>query len=223
VQLSVIVPALNEAENIGGCLRSVRAQTVAEIVVVDGGSSDATISRAQGLARVIGSGRGRALQMNAGARAAAGGVLLFLHADTRLHPQAVAELARVLQDPRVVGGTFTLRFDSPQPLLKFYGRCTELPLRCLRFGDQGIFVRRQVFEALGGFRPLPLMEDVDFLRRLGSAGRLALVRRPVTTSARRFRARGALRQQLLNIALVLLYRLGVAPATLARWYAAAPR
>jgi GT2 family glycosyltransferase len=156
--------------------------------------------------------------MNAGARATSGELLLFLHGDTRLAPGALPALRQAMRDPRVVGGTFTLRFEPDTPLLRCYAWCTRLRWRAFHYGDQGIFVRRAVFETLGGFAEVPLMEDVDFLARLARAGRTTLVPHPVTTSARRFHRHGVVRQQLLNVALVGLYSLGVPPARLAHWY-----
>lgn len=219
--VSVIVPTLNEADNIAACVASVRAQRgggETEVVVVDGGSTDGTVAVAAPLASVLASPPGRAVQMNAGARRAGGNVLLFLHADSRLPAGALAAVRDALADPDVPGGTFTLRFDDAAPLLRLYAACTRLRFALFHFGDAGIFVRSAVFERLGGFRQIPLMEDVDFLRRLRRAGRLALVPRPVTTSARRFRRGGIVRQQLLNAALVAAFSLGVSPARLARWY-----
>jgi hypothetical protein len=127
-------------------------------------------------------------------------------------------LRAALADPAAAGGTITLRFDENRPLLRLYALSTRLPFRLFHYGDQGIFVRRSVFERLGGFREIPLMEDVDFLRRLHRAGRVALTPAPITTSARRFVEGGVLRQQLLNIALVAAFELGVAPERLAGWY-----
>ena len=199
MKVSVVIPALNEADHIARCVRSATEQPgEVELLIVDGGSTDGTPEIARELSRVVGSDRGRAVQMNTGARQTTGEVLLFLHADSRLHPEALRDLRRTLRDPRVVGGTFTLRFDADRPLLRFYAWTTRLPFRLFHYGDQGIFVRRRVFERLGGFEEIPLMEDVDFLRRLRGEGRVALVPRPVTTSARRFQERGVLRQQLLN-------------------------
>lgn len=218
MRISVIVPALNEAGCIAACLGSVRAQGMdTEVLVVDGGSTDATADIAARHARVVRGVRGRGAQMNAGARVSTGDVLLFLHADTVLHPRALAGMRRALMDRRVAGGTFTMRFDVAHPLLRLYGWCTRL--RWFRYGDQGIFLRREVFERLGGYRELPLLEDVDLLRRMRRHGRLAVVPRPVTTSARRFVERGIFRQQLVNGAILAAYALGVSPARLAGWYA----
>ncbi len=218
-RVAVVVPALNERRCIERCLASVRAQEgEVEPVVVDGGSQDGTPAVAASLARVISAPRGRAVQMNAGARATRGDVLLFLHADSRLVPGALAAVRSALSDPRVVGGTFSLRFEPETPLLRLYAACTRLGPRIFHYGDQGIFVRRDTFEALGGYRDLPLMEDVDFLRRLRRTGRTVLLPLPVITSARRFHRHGIVRQQLRNGALLALYLAGVSPRRLARWY-----
>lgn len=219
MKVSVIIPALNEAEYILPCLLSVKQQPGdLEIIVADGDSADGTPDMARPHAAVITSQRGRATQMNAGAQQATGEVLLFLHADSCLPANAVPALERALDDDRVVGGTFRLRFDSPRPLLKFFAFFTRLKFRYFHYGDQGIFVRRSVFQRLNGFRDLPLMEDIDFLRRMHRVGRVALLKLSVTTSARRFLEQGILRQGLLDFILVILYRLGVNLETLARWY-----
>lgn len=219
MRISVIVPALNESRAIDACLASVQAQPGdVEMLIVDGGSRDDTVARASRYARVLTSGRGRAIQMNAGARQSAGEVLLFLHADSRLAPGALGAVRAALSDPDVVGGTFTLRFDPETPLLRAYAYTTRFRPRLFHYGDQGIFVRRTTFDALGGYREQPLMEDVDFLRRLRRTGRTVLLPLAVTTSARRFQRHGIVRQQLRNAMLMTLYLAGVPPARLARWY-----
>jgi rSAM/selenodomain-associated transferase 2 len=219
MKVSVIVPVLNEAQNILATLVSVkRQQGDFEIIVVDGGSTDTTVTIAREHALVISSERGRGKQMNAGARQAGGDVLLFLHADSALHPDALRSLSQTLEDRRVVGGTFTLRFDADGCLLKAYAFFTRFKFRFFHYGDQGIFVRRGVFAQLGGFAEIPLMEDVDFLGRLRKMGRVALIKLPVTTSARRFLKRGLIRQQLMNFFLVVMYMLGVRPETLSKLY-----
>lgn len=167
MKISVVVPALDEAGRIGRCLASVAGPPGPnETIVVDGGTSDATREIARARALVVDAPRGRARQMNAGAREASGDALLFLHADTVLGADAFRHLRRALADPAVVGSTFTLRFDADRPLLRAYAAFTRIGPRLFRYGDQGIFVHRSVFRALGGFADLPLMEDVDFLRRL---------------------------------------------------------
>ena len=224
MKISVIIPALNEAANIAACVSSVENQKGDfEIIVVDGGSTDQTVELIRSRALVVTSPRGRAVQMKAGARNASGDALLFLHADSCLHPDALVRLREALADSRVAGGTFTLKFDSEKLALKFYAAFTRLKFRYLHYGDQGIFVRRKTFEQLGGYKEMPLMEDIDFLSRLRRKGRVVLINLPVTTSARRFLKRGPVQQQLLNTFLVSCYLLGVKPATLSRMYGAGPQ
>ncbi len=191
------------------------------MIVVDGGSVDGTPELAQPHAQVMDSPRGRAAQMNAGARVAAGDVLLFLHGDSRIAPGALAQMRQTLDNPRVAGGSFTLIFDVDNIWLRFYAFCSTIDWLCFRYGDQGIFVRRAIFEQLRGYAEIPLMEDIDLMRRLPRYGRRVLIRHyPVTTSARRFVEHGIVRQEALNVALVTAWFLGAAPHTLARWYAA---
>ncbi len=219
MKISVVIPTLNEAGNILASIHSVRMQPGEhQIIVVDAGSTDGTAAIARPHAEVLLGERGRGAQMNLGARQAMGDVLLFLHGDSVLHPQAFAGLRAALSTPATAGGTFTLAFEGEELPLRLYAFLTRFRFRHFHFGDQGIFVRREVFERLGGFREAPLMEDVDFLQRLSRVGGRALVPQPVTTSARRFRTHGLLRQQLLNTALVTAYLLGVEPERLARWY-----
>ena len=219
MKISVIIPALNEARDILPCLYSVNNQQGEfELIVIDGGSLDGTVEVAQPHARVIRSGRGRGIQMNSGARHSTGDVLLFLHADSCLPPGAFPLMERVLADSRVVGGTFRLRFDRQNFLLRVIAFFSRFKFRYFHYGDQGIFVRRTVFDQLNGFAEIPFMEDVDFLRRLHRTGRVALLKKPVRTSARRFLERGILRQQLVNILLVMFYLLGAKPGKLKKWY-----
>ncbi len=220
MKISVIIPALNEAENILGSLDSIqRQQGEFEIIVVDGCSSDGTADVARRYAKVIQSKeRGRAIQMNAGALRACGEVLVFLHADSRLPQNGLSMLRSAFSDPRIIGGTFTLRFDSRKFLLRLIAFFTRFRFRFFHYGDQGIFVRRNIFEELGGFKQLPIMEDISFLQRLRRRGRVTLIQQPVTTSARRFLQNGIIRQQLLDILLVVLYLLGVKAEKLAKLY-----
>ena len=220
--ISVVIPALNEAENILQTIESVRQQDgEAEIIVADGGSVDGTPEIARPHAQVTHSPRGRAVQMNTGARYATGDVLLFLHADSRVAPGALVKMRQTLDNPVIAGGSFTLVFDVDNVWLRFYTFCSTIDCLCFRYGDQGIFVRRAIFEQLGGYAEIPLMEDIDLMRRLPRYGRRALIRHyPVTTSARRFVEHGILRQEALNVALVAGWFLGVKPQTLAKWYAA---
>jgi rSAM/selenodomain-associated transferase 2 len=222
-RLSVVIPALNEAANLARLLPDLLAREPgADVVVVDGGSDDGSrdvVARCAGV-RLIAGPRGRARQMNAGARAATGEVLLFLHADTRLPDGAGAAIATALADPAVVGGRFDVRLDSPRPLLGVVGWMMNQRSRVsgISTGDQAIFVRRAVFEAMGGYADIPLMEDVEFTRRLKRRGPLAALRLRVTTSARKWEQQGAVRTIVLMWTLRLLYALGVSPARLHRWY-----
>jgi rSAM/selenodomain-associated transferase 2 len=218
--LSVVVPTLDEGGAIVGALESADAQGV-ERIVVDGGSADATIALARAHADlVLVTERGRALQMNAGARAAAGEVLLFLHADTTLPQGYAAHVAAALADPGVVAGRFDVRLDARGPLYACLGRLISLRSRLtgIATGDQAIFVRRAVFEAVGGFPPEPIMEDVALSRALRRRGRIACLRAAVRTSARRWQRDGAVRTILLMWALRLAYYAGVPTRILARAY-----
>jgi rSAM/selenodomain-associated transferase 2 len=215
--VSVIIPTLNEAGIIEDTLKSLPGG-VHEVIVADGGSSDATPEIASSLAHVIEAPRGRASQMNAGAAVATGDVLLFLHADTRLPHDALAAIARALREPCTESGTFRLRFSAEAPLLRFYSACTRVlpPAAC--FGDRGLFVRRAAFEAVGGFPEVPLFEDVEMVRRLHRRGGFRFLQQSVTTSARRFERHGLVRQQLRNVYLWLRYLGGADPERLAHLY-----
>jgi rSAM/selenodomain-associated transferase 2 len=217
--ISVIIPTFNEENFVLAAIRSANQQGGrTEIIVVDGGSTDKTVEVARPHAVVINSWRGRAVQMNTGAGHATGDVFLFLHADSCLPPLALANLEQVIREPQVVGGTFTLRFDHAKWTLRLIAFFSRLKFRYFHYGDQGIFVRRDIFEQLGGFKEIPIMEDLDFLQRLRRKGQVALIKLPVTTSSRRFLENGILRQQLRNIFLVILYLLKTKPEAIARIY-----
>jgi rSAM/selenodomain-associated transferase 2 len=221
VRLSVIVPALDEAEVIEATLRDLRASGVAELIVVDGGSRDDTPARARNLAdQVLTGPRGRAAQMNHGAAHAGGDTLWFVHADTRVPAQAQACLAEALGDPGVLWGRFDLRLSGSAWPLRIIERMINLRSRLsgIATGDQGIFVRREVFEAAGGYPPIALMEDVALSRALRRRARPACLRPPLLTSSRRWEQRGILRTVLLMWRLRLAYALGVSPERLARQY-----
>jgi rSAM/selenodomain-associated transferase 2 len=158
--------------------------------------------------------------MNAGAHVAAGTALLFLHADTRLPPDALEAVAGALDDPAVVGGRFDVRFDSALPIMGVVATLMNVRSRWtgIATGDQTLFVRREVFDAVGGFPDIPLMEDVEFCRRLKRRGRLACLRLRVTTSARKWEREGAIRTIGLMWLLRSLYVCGVSPGRLHRWY-----
>lgn len=225
--VSVIIPTLNEQAVLAKTLAHTAELGFDEIVVVDGGSTDGTASLAEILcaglteARAITAPRGRARQMNEGAKACRGEGLLFLHADTLLPPDAKGLITSALADSDVAGGRFDVRFDSPSPWAAMIGTLMNLRSRWtgIATGDQGIFVRRKVFEDLGGFLDIPLMEDIEFSTRLKRAGRIARLQQTVTTSFRRWERQGPLRTIVLMWTLRLLYWLGVSPHRLKDFYA----
>lgn len=190
------------------------------MVIADGGSTDGTLERARRFPRVrcLRAPRGRAAQMNAGARAAEADSLLFLHAYSRLPPDAFSKIARALDRPGVAAGSFCLAFDRDDRWLRLYARVSRINRPLFTYGDQGLFVRRETFFRVGGFRELPLLEDLEIQDRLRRAGRFVKLPQPVTTSARRFARRGPVRQQLRNVGIVGLYRLGIPPERLKRFY-----
>ncbi len=220
--LSVIVPMLNEATDvantIGACRRGAPG---AEIVVVDGGSIDSSVAIARPLCdKVISASRGRARQMNAGARESHGNVLVFVHADTIVPSSFAADIAAALSDPAAVGGRFDVKLDSGALLCRIIGAMISIRSRISRTatGDQAIFVRRDVFERLGGFPDIELCEDLEFSRRLKRAGRVACLRARVTTSARRWNRDGVMRTVVRMWLIRAMYVMGVAPARLKRMY-----
>lgn len=218
--ISVIIPTFNEASTIGRTLRRLQIQDGPfETIVVDGGSEDETqtLARSWG-AQVLQTPTGRAPQMNRGAERADGDVLFFLHADTLLPSNGLSAIRAALDDPEATSGTFRLQFDEPTPLLRFYGWCTRWPWIRLCFGDRGQFARRSAFEAVGGFPDWPLFEDLELAARLSNYGGFRFLDMAVTTSARRFRRRGPVRQQLLNLYLWSHYMLGTDPERVAHLY-----
>lgn len=222
MNISIIIPTLNEAATIAGLVRSLRREdTAAEILVVDGGSSDATrtLAAAAG-ATVVTAATGRGQQLAVGAAAATGEAFLFLHADTVLGPGGLARLREVLADPAVSGGNFRVVFDGANRfshwLTGFYAWFRR---RGVYYGDSAIFVRRDVYAALGGIRPVALMEDFEFSRRLERwGGTVCITTPPVLTSARRFRGRSAAAIVTGWLIIHALYYLNVSPQRLARLY-----
>lgn len=215
--LSVVIPTLNEEKCVGDAVSSVGG--LAEVIVVDGGSDDATVEAARRAgARVLESPRGRGVQLDHGARAAMGEWLVFLHADTRLEHGWADALASLPDD--VVGGAFRFAVDSPRRAYRIIE--AGVALRCrlfhLPFGDQGIFVRRAIYGMIGGFPPFPLMEDLAFARRLSRTGRMAFPQVRAFTSARRWEEGGVMATTLRNLGLQALYTAGLSPERLARLY-----
>jgi rSAM/selenodomain-associated transferase 2 len=222
MKISVVIPALNEERTIAASLRALMRLAPHEIIVVDGGSDDRTaeICASFGV-RVLESDRGRARQMNFGARHASGEALLFLHADSRLPQTALADIAAALCDPRCLGGRFDVELEGSHPMLKIIAALINARSRATRVGtgDQAIFVRRPVFERLGGYPDIPLMEDIALCRALKRLGAVACLRSRVVTSARRWESDGVWRTILRMWVLKLLYLAGVPPARLKQFYA----
>jgi rSAM/selenodomain-associated transferase 2 len=221
-RISAVIPTWQEATRIAECVQAA-ASVADEVIVVDAGSADGTteVARAVG-ARVISIERkGRGPQLHAGALAAAGDILLFLHADAQLRQGARDAMLRALEDPAVVGGNFYLRFWPEGRFARLFTWVNHLRRRLLRiyYGDSAVFVRRAVYEELGGFRPLPILEDYELVRRLERRGRTVYVQEvEVLASARRFEGR-PWRTLFLWVVIQGLYMAGVSPDRLARLYA----
>jgi rSAM/selenodomain-associated transferase 2 len=230
--ISIIIPALNEAQNIEQTIASAQASEPSsaasvEIIVVDGGSTDATVEIAQALgAKIILAGQGRAHQMNIGAQAASGQILLFLHADTCLPVGFDRLIYTALQQPSTqsvnttIAGAFELKINGAVRGLrlvewgvKWRSRWWQMP-----YGDQAIFLRAETFQQVGGFPVMPLMEDFALISRLQKLGAIKILCAAVVTSDRRWRQKGILKTTILNQIIVMAYLLGVAPDRLAKWY-----
>ena len=224
-RISVIVATLNEQDHLPATLRGVTLAPGDELIVVDGGSTDQTVAIAQQFtSQVLHSRRGRAVQMNWGARHAHGDILLFLHADTRLPAAGLETVRRALQDG-AVGGAFRLAIMPPTPGLRLVAWGTNLRARFgrLPYGDQALFMPRQVFEALGGYDDIPFMEDVRMVQALRKRGRLMILPQAVYTSGRRWQRDGVFYTTVCNTVLITLYFWGVPPEKLQRWYEARRR
>ena len=223
--VSVIVPVLHEAGRLDPLIDHVRQTAGAEpveIILVDGspdGESIGTVTRGQ--VTLLTAPAGRARQMNAGAAAATGDFLLFLHADTRLPAGAFRRIAETLSDGRHGAGAFDLRYDSDRPSMRIIARAACLRSRLTRipYGDQAHFFRRDYFEALGGYADIPFLEDVEIMRRIKSRReRICILPEPVVTSARRQQREGVLACTVRNGVVVALYYAGMSPERLARFY-----
>lgn len=225
MSFSIIVPVVNEEGVINAVIDRIRnldGASGAEIIVVDGGQDcrtlDAIIS--EGVIKVR-SPRGRGRQMNEGAGYASGDILLFLHADTELPLNALSLIGNAMQDGHYAGGAFDLAIKSPHPLFRMIELSASVRSRITRipFGDQAIFMRKDYFDALGGYRDIPIMEDVEMMKRVRKkADRIVILRSRVATSSRRWDSEGIVRCTLRNWLLQALYPLGVSPRTLARFY-----
>ena len=222
-KISIVMPVLDEADNIDAALEALQPLRARghEVIVVDGGSADATVRlAARGADRVIAASRGRAHQMNAGAYTASGEILLFLHADTRLPEAADLLLTQALQQSGRCWGRFDVRIGSRRPLLRMVSRMMNLRSRVsgICTGDQAIFVTAEAFARSGGYPPMALMEDVVLSSRLRRWSRPAALRASVMTSARRWERNGVLRTIVLMWWLRMRFFLGASPARLAQLY-----
>ena len=224
IPVSVIIPTLNEAQHLGATLRSLRAAANClplEVSVVDGGSGDETRSIAeQAGARVIQTEPGRANQLNQGAEQARGEILLFLHGDTQVPPDWIEHMIQTLAQPGVIAGAFRLRIQGQGWGLRGVEWGTNVRSRYgqLPYGDQGLFLHRATFAAIGPFADLPIMEDFELVQRLKGRGRIALAPAAVQTSDRRWRKLGIVRTTVINQLMLLGYFLGLDPQHLAQFY-----
>ena len=220
-RLSIIIPTLNEASVIEETITRLPLSDAVEIVVVDGGSSDSTAEKARDLgARVLSAAPSKAEQMNAGAADARGEVLLFLHADTCLPEHFEKRVITALTRKGVSAGAFTLGIDSEDWGLRFIERVANWRARLLKmpYGDQALFVYRQLFFEIGGFADYPIMEDFELVRRLKKKGRIVILPESVKTSPRRWQNFGVIKTWLLNQIIIGAYFIGIPPRRLAFWY-----
>jgi uncharacterized protein len=226
-KISIIIPTLNEALNLERSLQSIStnlqnpAQNI-EIIIVDGGSSDQTLAIASKFKEVktISATLGRANQMNLGASAATGEILVFLHADTILPWGFEAIVQQILTKPQIIAGAFKLQIDDRDWRLRLveWGINWRSQYLQLPYGDQAIFIKSATFQNLGGFAQLPIMEDFELILRLKTMGKIAIAAQSVTTSARRWQKLGIFRTTLINQIIIMGYFLGIKPTRLASWY-----
>lgn len=223
LKFSVVVPSWRDTENLALLLpRLSRLERLAETIVVDvsGEAEPERLALSNGATFVACPAPNRGEQMNLGAAAAGGDVIVFQHSDTDLEEAHLAAIETALADPEIIGGAFFRKFDGRHPRLMWLESVARFLTRHggTLYGDQSIFVRREVFLKLGGFARIPLMEDVEFSRRLRRAGKVTVLDPPVRSSARRHLRKGAWRTSIQNGLFIVLYNLGVSPHRLHRWY-----
>ena len=223
MRISVVIPSWRDAENLAALLPPLAPlESIAEIIVVDASDDPASekIARENGAIFLKCSAPNRGAQMNVGATFASGDAIIFQHADTELRETHLAAVWAALRDPAIVGGAFYRKFDDRHPRLMWLESVARFLTRNggTLFGDQSVFVRREVFLRLNGFAQIPLMEDIEFSRRLRAAGKVAVLDPPVRTSARRHAREGAWKSTIQNGLFIFFYNIGVSPARLHRWY-----
>ncbi len=220
--LSVIIPTLNEEKTLPETLQNVvQYGENIEVIVVDGGSEDDTLSVAKAHnVKVFQSGPGRGRQLNMGASFAQGDILLFLHADTRLPKEYYSLVCLTMAREEIAAGAFRLAIDSPQKIMQYvaWGANFRSSVFQLPYGDQGVFIRKSLFQELGGYPDLPIMEDFSFIRQAKRKGCIQTVDAAVITSARRWQKFGVVRTTVLNQVLILGFLLGLSPKFLAKLY-----
>ena len=222
-KISIIIPVINEAANIKSTLATTQPSQNVEIIVVDGGSSDGTVEIVGNSGfpvKVIMANPGRGIQMNTGALAATGDILLFLHADTRLPPGFDTMIRQAVEISGIIAGAFILKIDAELASLRLVEKGVRWRSHFwqMPYGDQGIFLKREVFQAVGGFPELPIMEDFEFIRNLKRQGRIVTLPAPVITSARRWLKKGVWQTTFINQVVIVAYFFGVSPERIRSWY-----
>ncbi len=217
--ISIVIPAINEETAITDAIGSAFAAGATEVILVDGGSNDSTmdLARQAGVTKIVRSLPGRGIQLNAGALMVDREYVLFLHADNRLSPNCLEQICEV-ESP--MWGAFRQHIDSERFIFRLieWGNAWRVRLRGIPFGDQAVFIRKETFDQNGRFSEIPLMEDVDFAKRLRKLAYPVLLDGPVTIDARRWQEHGPIRQTIRNWRIQLAYRFGVSPQRLAKWY-----
>ena len=221
MKVSIIVPTLNEELVLENTLTQIQQLSPHELIVSDGGSSDDTCRIADKFSyRVITGSAGRALQMNSGANEATGDLLLCLHADSRIEPESYRKMLECMENPKWIGGAFTLCIESGKWSLKLIALLANIRSKYfgLAYGDQGFFVRKEVFNDMNGFSPIPICEDLDFYYRLRKKGSVILLKEKAHTSPRRWINEGIFFTTARNFFIAVLFGLGFPPHILTKWY-----
>lgn len=219
--ISIIIPALNEEAAIAEVLEHhLMLKGHFEVIVVDGGSLDKTVEIAKGFqnTKILKTYKGRAIQMNFGAQHASGDILLFLHADTFLPKNAYNCITDLCKTKKIIGGSFRLNMDDKHLIFKFYRWCSQFSLEFFTYGDHSIFVKADTFRKINGYKTISFMEDVEIQKRLRREGRFKKLNAFVTTSNRRFKENGVFSQLIIDILLVVLFKIGVSPNVLKKYY-----